>query len=93
MISDSDLRSDAARIRDRARDLRKEMHQRHSAAPNWDLVKLRVMQPLDQLRTRVQEELIKKTSQRPLVPVDRDPVPVKYQDAVQRYYQQLGIGK
>ena len=93
MVSDPDLRAEASRIREQARELRKEMKERHSAEPNWDLVKLKVSKPLAELQDRVVEEILRRTSDKNLVPLDRDPVPVEYRDAVRKYYESLGRGE
>ncbi|MEQ1906969.1 MAG: hypothetical protein ABL888_22485, partial [Pirellulaceae bacterium] len=93
IVNDAELREEAARIRNQARELRKDMRERHSAEPNWELVKLKVMTPLQNLKTRVREELLKKSGQKILVPLDRDPVPAEYKDDVERYYKELGSGK
>ena len=92
MIGDPDLRAEASRIREQAREIRKEM-KRHSKEPNWDLVKMKVAKPLAELQDRVAEELIRRSGNDDLVPLDRDPVPAEYQDAVRRYYQRLGSGQ
>src|SRR5262249_50756471 len=49
MVDDPERLAEAARIRDRARALRAEF-KRHSVAPNWDLVKVKVATPLAELR-------------------------------------------
>ena len=59
---------------------------------NWDLVKLKIAKPLAELQDRVAEELMRRTAKDALVPLDRDPVPVEYQDAVRKYYERLGKG-
>jgi hypothetical protein len=92
MVRDPELSAEAARIRDRARGIRTEL-KRHSKPPNWDLVQLEVFEPLVQLRDRVAEQLLKRTSQDAMVPIDRDPVPPKYAEDVRRYYERLGSGK
>lgn len=92
MIGDPQLRAEAARILDRARAVRKDLR-RHSEAPNWDLVQLEISQPLAELRDRLMQEILKRTSPDALVPVDRDPVPSQYQERVRRYYEQLGSGR
>ena len=92
MLDVPDLRADAARIRDRARSMRVE-NRRHSKEPNWDLVKLQLVEPLAELQDRVLEELLKITSEDALVPIDRDPVPPKYAEQVRRYYERLGAGE
>lgn len=92
MIADPELRAEATRIRENARDFRKEL-KRHGKEPNWDLVKLKVIEPLVELQGNVINELLRRTSDDSLVPVDRDPVPPQYQDAVKRYYEELGKGQ
>lgn len=92
MIEDPELRAEAARIRERARAIRAEL-KRHSAEPNWDLVQQQVAGPLFELQNRVAEELLRRTSKKALVPLDRDPVPPQYSEKMRRYYEQLGTGK
>lgn len=92
MVDDPELRAEAARIRDRARSIRAEL-KRHSSAPNWDLVRVQVAEPLAELSDRVSEELLRRNSRQAVVPLDRDPVPPKYSEKTRRYYEQLGSGK
>lgn len=92
MVDDPELRAEAARIRERARGIRAEM-KRHSRAPNWDLIKIDVSRPLYELRDRVAEELLRRTSRDALLPLDRDPVPPKYTEKTRRYYERLGTGR
>ena len=92
MVSDPELRGDAARIRDRARGIRTEL-KRRSAAPNWNLVRVQVAEPLVELSDRVSEELLRRTSKQAVVPLDRDPVPPRYSEKTRRYYENLGSGK
>jgi hypothetical protein len=89
MIADPELRAEAARIRDRARGIRQDV-KRHSRPPNWDLVEMQVLKPLGELQDRVAEELLRRSSPKSLVPIDRDPVPPKYSEQVRRYYENLG---
>lgn len=93
MVADDALRQDVARIRRAAREFRRELQDPNSPPPTWDLARIRVMQPLRQLQDRIREELLKKSGEKMNVPLDRDPVPAEYQDAVQRYFQELGAGK
>ena len=92
MISDPDLKSDAARIRDRAKEVRSDLI-RHSQEPNWELVRVSIAEPLNELRDRIGEELQKRISSKALVPIDRDPVPTPYAEQVRRYYERIGSGE
>jgi hypothetical protein len=92
MVSDPDLKTDAARIRDRAQQVRKDLI-RHSQEPNWDLVRMSIAKPLVELRDRVSQELQKRESKKALVPIDRDPVPAPYVEQVRRYYERIGSGQ
>ena len=65
MIGDPDLKSEAARIRDRAQEVRKDLV-RHSQEPNWDLVRMSISQPLVELRDRINQELQKRESRKAL---------------------------
>lgn len=91
MVEDPELRAEAARIRERARSIRAEA-QRHSAEPNWNLVQQQVAGPLVTLTDRVAEELLRRTSQQAIVPLDRDPVPPQFSEKTRRYYERLGSG-
>ena len=84
-----ELRTEAARVRERARSFRVEF-KRHGQPPQWSLVKLEVAAPLAELRSRVAEELARRQSAEALVPLDRDPVPARYSELVRRYYERLG---
>jgi len=86
------LRGDAARVREQAQALRAEA-KRHSKPPNWDLVRETVYEPLLELQQQLDEELLRKESPDAAVPLDRDPVPDRFGEAVRKYYEQLGSGK
>ena len=92
MVGDPRLRAEAARIRDRARQMRQDIN-RHSLAPNWDMVRDTIGRPLVELRDAVSQELLKRESSEALVPIDREPVPPQYAEEVRRYYERLGAGK
>jgi hypothetical protein len=92
MLDDPDLRAEAARIRQRAREMRVEW-KRHSTEPKWDLVRDEIHQPLKELRERISEELRRRAGEKELAPVDRDPVPPEFEEHVRRYYEQIGSGK
>lgn len=92
MVSDPELRAQAAGIRESARSIRREI-KRHARKPNWELIRMKVIEPMVELQDRVHEELIRKNGNKSLVPVDRDPVPAEFENAVQKYFEQLGRGQ
>lgn len=93
MLDDRDLRGDVARIRDRAGQFRRDFT-RQARPPQWNLVQKMVAEPLEELKQRVSEELLRRSAERnELVPIDRDPVPDQYADRVRQYYENLGSGK
>ncbi len=92
MIEDPKLRAEAAGIRDRARGFRQE-YTRQSEEPQWDLVRELVAVPLEELRVKVSQELMRRSAKRnEVVPIDRDPVPKQFTRQVEEYYEQLGLG-
>jgi hypothetical protein len=54
---------------------------------------MNVLKPLAELQDRVSEEVLRRTAKDARVPLDRDPVPAEYQDAVRRYYERIGSGQ
>jgi hypothetical protein len=93
MLDDPELQSQVARVREAARDIRREAR-KHAADPQWALVERLVANPLRDLRVKLQEELLRKTAEKnSLVPIDRDPVPSEFEKAQQKYYENLGSGK
>jgi hypothetical protein len=91
MLSEQDLRNEAARVRDRARAIRTEF-MRHGKEPQWDLVRDQITKPLTELRKRVADKLAQLQSDEALVQIDRDPVPGRFTEAVRRYFENLGGG-
>jgi hypothetical protein len=92
LLNNPELRNEAAKVLDRARELRINL-KRSNEAPQVAVLNTRITQPLIELRDRVAEELSKKDTGKNLAPVDRDPVPAEFRDLVKRYYQELGAGK
>jgi len=92
LLDDPELRSEAARIRDRVRGAREEF-KRHAKLPDWTQLQQLVADPIKELRNRVAEEVKRRESPDSLVPIDRDPVPPQYAEAVRRYYERLGSGR
>ena len=89
MLDEPSLRTEASRIREITKGMRAEF-KRHSLEPKWDLVRSQIRQPLAELRNRVTEELARREKKDALVPIDRDPVPVKFTEQVRKYYENLG---
>jgi len=88
MLPTPQLRSQAAAIRDRARQERINI-KRHSQQPDWQLVRTSIYGPLLELEGQIAEELARRDPNRKLVPIDRDPVPEQYSEFVKSYYQEL----
>jgi hypothetical protein len=91
MLTERDLRDEAARVRDRARAIRAEF-KRHGKEPQWDLVQQQITNPLTELRKHLSDKLAQLQSDEALVPIDRDPVPSRFAELVRRYYENLGGG-
>ena len=92
MLDDPELRSAAARIRDRAAEARAEF-KKHAAEPDWAKLQVSLAEPLNELRKQISDELRRKESPDAQVPIDRDPVPAEYSEQVRRYYERLGSGE
>jgi predicted metal-dependent hydrolase len=92
LVSDPKLKSDVTRIREEARKVRVEF-KRHSKEPEWDLVRTKILEPLNTVEQRLHEEIIKRESPDSLVPIDRDPVPEEFSELVRRYYERIGAGR
>jgi hypothetical protein len=91
MLTERDLRDEAARIRDRARSIRAEFT-RHGKEPQWDIVRQQIINPLTELRKHLSDKLAQLQSDDVLVPIDRDPVLRRFAELVRRYYEKLGGG-
>ncbi len=91
MLTERELRDEAARVRDRARAIRAEF-KRHGKEPQWDLVQQQITNPLTELRKHLSDKLAQLQSDEALVPIDRDPVPSRFAELVRRYYENLGGG-
>ncbi|MBU6398740.1 MAG: hypothetical protein KGS61_00345 [Verrucomicrobia bacterium] len=87
-----DLRTEVARVRDRARLVRRDFRG-SGRKPDWAVVRAQIASPLAEVRARVAEDLARRESKDALVPIDRDPVPARFSELVRRYYEQLGQGQ
>ncbi|MGH8020378.1 MAG: hypothetical protein ACREIA_19270, partial [Opitutaceae bacterium] len=75
--------------RERAGELRED-YRRHGTPPQWPVVEQGIVAPLDEVRTWLRQELARREDPAALQPVDRDPVPEAYAEAVKNYYESLG---
>ena len=91
LLNQPELRNEASKVLDNARALRID-HERNDVTPQAENLQMRITQPLVELRDRVAEELAKRNTNNPMVPVDRDPVPPAFRELVKRYYKELGNG-
>lgn len=91
MLDNPRDRQETARIRDRAKAARAAF-KRNSKEASWELVQSQVLKPLVELNQRVREALSHIESDQPLTPIDRDPVPRRFEDLTRRYYDKLGAG-
>lgn len=91
LLEEPDLRNAVAAARERARLMRSEL--RDLKKPDWTVVRLQILQPLVEVRSRVAEELARRDSKESLAPIDRDPVPNRFAESVRRYYEELGKDK
>ena len=93
IVDDPELSAEAARIRERARDFRRDF-KRHSEEPKWNLIREMVARPLSELRQEVSAELLRRSAEKnALIPIDRDPVPEEFVEQVRQYYENLGSGE
>jgi len=92
ILDDPTLRNEAAKVLDNARAMRID-YRRNNLPPQAGMVGEKILEPLVELRERVDEHLSRLDRKNPLAPIDRDPVPPEYRDLVKRYYQELGGGR
>ncbi|UCG46619.1 MAG: hypothetical protein JSU94_14060 [Phycisphaerales bacterium] len=92
MLTERDLRSEAARVLERAQAMRAEF-KRHGKEPQWDLVEERIIKPLTELRKNLSNKLARLESDQAVAPIDRDPVPGRFSELVRKYFENLGSGE
>ncbi|MGV3773597.1 MAG: hypothetical protein ACO1QB_11890 [Verrucomicrobiales bacterium] len=91
MIDDPELRNQVARIREEARTMRRQFGT-DKKPPQWEMVQTKIVTPMRTLQNRLSEELARRQGSDALAPVDRDPVPARFSDLVNNYYEELGRG-
>ncbi len=89
LVDDEQLRQRLGEARSQAEDMRREF-QRRGSGPRWDVVDTAVLAPLQEVRQWLDREIARRDDPTVLQPVDRDPVPEKFAEAVRRYYEALG---
>ena len=89
LIEQPQARERITEAREAAERLRAEF-KRHSLPPQWDSIDTSVLEPMREVKSWVQQELMRLQDPEVLQPIDRDPVPPPYQEAVKRYYEALG---
>lgn len=89
ILDDPELRNQVAQVRDRARSIRAEFR-RHGKEPQWDLVQSELLNELQDLQSRINQQISRLSNDRSMVPIDREPVPEEFDELVRRYYELLG---
>jgi hypothetical protein len=89
LIDDPQLRQQVANALAQAQDMRRN-YLRNRIPPQWNLVTSTVIEPLNQVNTALHQQLLRAEQPNSLQPVDQEPVPDKYANAVKRYYEALG---
>lgn len=92
LLEKPQLRTGVARVQQVADAIRGDM-KRQATKPSRNQVEQKLLAPLAQLRDAISSELARREGRESDVPVDRDPVPRKYEMSVRRYYEALGGGR
>ncbi len=88
MLTDTPWQGDVQQIRERARQVRID-YARHSQDPNWELVSTEIYGPLLDLQQEIADEIARRSPEDRTTPIDRDPAPPQYADAVDEYFRRL----
>ncbi|MGA2750290.1 MAG: hypothetical protein ABSG59_16060 [Verrucomicrobiota bacterium] len=92
VLDDPALRNLLGTARERVAAYRTEYRLRGSK-PDTAKVRVQVLDPINEVRTRLQEQLSRLANGNSLVPLDHDPVPDNYSEMVRKYYEKLGGGQ
>ena len=76
-------------MRERVAAYRSDFRKR-GQKPDADTLRSTVLDPMTEVRTRLQEDLARLANANSLVPLDHDPVPENYTEMVRKYYEKLG---
>jgi hypothetical protein len=88
-LDEQALRNQLATARERAASMRAEFRQSR-IKPKADLVRRQILDPINEVRVELHEDLARLTDTNNLVPLDHDPVPDNYSELVRKYYEKLG---
>lgn len=86
------MRAGVARAQRAAEQMRADM-KRHATKPNPKKLEENLLRPLIQLRDSISAELARREGRESDVPIDREPVPRRFEQPVKRYYEALGGGR
>ncbi len=89
LIEDPGMRQRLGVARQRAEELRRDF-KRHSKLPQWGDIESSVLQPLNEARVFLRQELARRDQPESLQPADRDPVPDRFAESLKKYYEALG---
>lgn len=89
LLEDPGARERLAQARELAAELRREFR-RDGSPPLSTTIESGIVAPLSEIRAWLRQELARREDPASLQPIDRDPVPEGYAEAVQRYYEALG---
>lgn len=89
LLDSPEARARIAAARERAEQLR-AAYRRHATPPQWGDVEHGIVAPLAEVRTWLRQEIARREDPTALQPVDRDPVPERFQENVRKYYEALG---
>jgi hypothetical protein len=81
-----------AAARERARLFRREFRE-DAKKPDWAEVELQIVKPLVEVRKQIAEELARRDPNELLAPIERDPVPNRFKESVDKYFENLGKEK
>lgn len=89
LLDSPEARERLGSARAQAEELRRE-YRRNAELPKWGTVETGIVTPLNAVRNWLREEIARREDPATLQPLDRDPVPERFADAVQKYYESLG---
>jgi hypothetical protein len=92
LLEKPQLRAAVARAQQAGEQLRSDM-KRAATKPSQKDLEDRLLSPLTQIRDAINAELARIEGKQTDTPVDRDPVPRRFEEPVRKYYEALGGGR